>query len=856
MSLREYRRKRNFQATPEPRGDAAPARAKGLSYVIQKHAASRLHYDFRLEWDGVLKSWAVPKGPSLDPREKRLAVMTEDHPIEYGDFEGTIPEGEYGGGTVLLWDRGTWQPRDDPGEGLRQGKLVFSIQGQKLHGGWALVKLKGGNRAGGDWLLVKEKDEEARKGAAAEIASREPLSVASGRELEEVARDRGRTWASARRRRAASRATVPRVSRVARRPVPAASRATALPRTIEAQLATLVEAAPAGDEWLHEMKFDGYRILARLDAGRAQLWSRAGHDWTERFPELARALESLPVRRAWLDGEAAIVLEDGSTSFAALQNAGDLPEGARPVYFAFDLLFLDDADLRGVPLEERKRLLQELLPDRGETLRFSDHVVGDGPRFQAAACRMSLEGVVSKLRAGLYRPGRGTEWVKSKCLREQEVVIGGFTEPKGSREGIGALLVGVHDEEGALLYAGKVGTGFTAAVARDLRDRLSGLETDRRPFAPGRGVPRARFVEPRLVAQVRFTEWTRDGRMRHPAFAGLREDKEPGEVKRERPVVTPRAESRQRRRSAVGPVQRARPDGPVQVAGVRITHPERVVFADAGVTKEDLARYYDAVADVILPHLQDRPLTLVRCPEGSGGECFFVKHAGPWAPRSLRRVAIQEKTKRADYLVVDTREGLLGLAQMGVLEIHTWNAHARDLERPDRIVFDLDPGPGLDWAQMAGAAVRVRKRLEELDLVCAVKTSGGKGLHVVVPLVPRVGWEEALELSRLVSESLQREDPGLFVTDMAKSKREGRILIDYARNHRGSTSVAAWSTRARPHAPVSVPVAWEELPGLGGGDAFRLVDVAARLRRPDPWTEAARSRQGITASRLKKARGL
>jgi bifunctional non-homologous end joining protein LigD len=582
------------------------------------------------------------------------------------------------------------------------------------------------------------------------------------------------------------------------------------------------------------MKFDGYRILARCDGGRVTLWSRAGHDWTTRFASVARALEALPVRRAWIDGEAAVLLADGSTSFAALQNVDELPDGARLAYFAFDLLYLDGADLRGVPLEERKRLLKDLLPAGDPTVRYSDHVVGGGPRFLAAACRMSLEGAVSKRRDSVYRPGRGPDWVKTKCLREQEVVIGGFTEPKGAREGVGALLVGVHDAKGALVYAGKVGTGFTAAVARDLRRRLDRLSNDRRPFAPGSGVPRARFVEPRLVAQVRFTEWTRDGRMRHPAFVGLREDKEAAEVERERPA----------------------PAGETVVAGVRLSHPERVVFPGAGVTKEGLARYYERIADVILPHLVDRPLSLVRCPEGTRGECFFVKHPGRWAPRTLRRVTIQEKHKAADYLVVDRREGLIALAQMGELEIHTWNARASDLERPDRIVFDFDPGPGVEWAQVAAAATRVRDRLLALDLASVVKTTGGKGLHVVVPLVPRAGWGECHELSRLVCEALEREDPAAFVTDMSKSRRQGRILLDYGRNGRGSTSVAAWSTRAKPHAPVSVPVGWDELEALGRADAFDLEAAIERTQRDDPWAGVASTRQSVTAARLKKAHAL
>jgi bifunctional non-homologous end joining protein LigD len=849
MSLREYRRKRDFQATPEPAGNEA-RRGRGWSYVIQKHAASRLHYDFRLELDGVLKSWAVPKGPSLDPREKRLAVETEDHPVEYGGFEGVIPEGQYGGGTVMLWDRGTWDPRDDPRQGLREGKLVFTLRGSKLRGRWALVKLKPRGRAlkERDWLLIKEKDEESRP-RGKEITESEPRSVESQRDLDQIARDRDRTWGSNRdesKKRRVSRYRVSQAPRSAARA--SGARRAAMPAEVEPQQATLVAQPPEGDEWLHEMKFDGYRILARLDGGRVRLTSRGGHDWTERFPDIAAALKELPLRRALFDGEATVVLADGTTSFSALQNAGALPPGARLAYFAFDLLYLGDSDLRRAPLEERKQLLQELLPSGGDTLRYSDHVVGSGSRFLTAACRMALEGIVSKRRDGAHRPGRGTDWLKAKCHREQEVVIGGFTEPNGSREGIGALLVGVHEQDGSLHYAGKVGTGFTAAAARDLRRRLAPLETKVRPFAPGKGVPRAHFVEPRLVAQVRFTEWTSDGRMRHPSFEGLREDKEASEVTREKEAPSaPR-----------GGARRSTKDGASEVAGVRLTHPERVVFPDAGVTKEDCARYYERVAPVLLPHLADRPLTLVRCPEGAGGQCFFAKHGGPWVPKAVRRLTIQEKTKKGEYLVVDSLASLVGLVQMNVLEFHTWNARASNLEKPDRIVFDLDPGPGVAWAQVAAAAVNLRERLERLDLGSFVKTTGGKGAHVVVPLTPRAGWDECLELSRVVCESLERDQPESFLTEMAKAKRAGRILLDYGRNHRGSTSVAAFSTRARPSGPVSVPVGWDELPALGGGDAFKLGDVERVVGAPrsDPWAEYQQIRQSVTAARLKKAHNL
>jgi bifunctional non-homologous end joining protein LigD len=832
MGLGTYRRKRDFSETPEPAG-AAGTRSSGRSFVVQKHAASSLHYDFRLEWKGVLKSWAVPKGPSLDPAARRLAMEVEDHPIEYADFEGVIPEGQYGGGTVMVWDRGTWEPRDDPDRALRAGKLVFTLHGEKLSGAWALVKLRGARASakGNEWLLLKEKDDAARSGD--DVAARAPASVATGRDMDAIARDRDRTWQS--NRAEAKPRSVARRSR----PDPDLGKAPrrAAPAEIRPQLATLAEEAPEGDGWIHEMKLDGYRILARVHEQAARLFTRTGQDWTERFPESARAIAGLSADDAWVDGELAVLMPDGTTSFAAMQNAADLPAGARLVYYAFDLLYWNGRDLAALPLEARKRALEAVLPV-GDALRYSQHVVGEGARFFAEACRMGLEGIVSKRRDGPYREGRTRDWLKVKCVREQEVVIGGFTEPKGAREAIGALLVGVHDPSGALRYAGKVGAGLGPAVARDLRRRLGALVRRDRPFAEAPGIPRASWVEPRLVAQVRFSEWTRDGRMRHPAFVGLREDKEAAGVTREEEKPAPKKV------------------GSALVAGVRISHPERVVFAEAGVTKERLARYYERVADRMLPHLAGRPLSLVRCPEGSGGECFYVKHAGPWTPKDARRVRIQERTKKAEYVTVDTVGALVGLVQMGTLELHTWNAQADDLERPDRIVFDLDPGPGVVWDRVRAAAREVRERLARLDLESFLKTTGGKGLHVVVPLRPAAGWDDCWALSQAVADAMERDAPRAFVTEMAKSKRQGRIFIDTARNRRGSTSVAAFSTRARPIGSVSLPISWEELDAVAGGDAFTIATAEERAHAADPWSRAARVRQSITASRLQKAHGL
>jgi bifunctional non-homologous end joining protein LigD len=672
--LAEYRRKRNFARTPEPEGK--PRRKHGFSFVVQKHAASRLHYDFRLELDSVLISWAVPKGPSFDPGDKRLAMRTEDHPVEYGGFEGVIPKGEYGGGTVLLWDRGTWEPIGDAREGLHKGKLEFLLHGEKLRGSWTLVRIRGrdARQSGKSWLLMKHRDDEVRPGAEYDVTEDRPESVASGRAMNEIARDRDRVWHSNRSASEQEAAPAPkRGRRVRRKPrdlacIPGARRAP-LPQHVEPQLATLVKEPPRGDGWFHEMKLDGYRILARLEKGKARLWSRNAKDWTERFPTVARAVEALAVPTAILDGEVAMLLPDGTTSFNALQNAHGNATAGELTYFVFDVIYLDGWSLTAASLEERKKVLNDLLAGSSRPLCYSEHVVGAGEEFFRQACRLKLEGIVSKKRDAPYSPGRMRTWLKVKCQQEQELVIGGFTDPEGQRSGLGALLLGVY-EDGKLRYAGKVGTGFSVEVAQDLRRKLDRLTQSTNPF--GDKVPRmarAHWVKPKLVANVTFGEWTPDGRLRHPSFKSLREDMAPREVVREKPAAPARGEEA------------------IAIEGVRITHPDRVVYPEQGITKRELAAFYVSIADWILPHLLDRPTTLVRCPEGLGGECFYQKHTGQWAPPSLRRVKIQEKRKVGEYLVVDDLPGLVGLMQIGILEIHTWNSRFEHLEQPDRLVF-------------------------------------------------------------------------------------------------------------------------------------------------------------------------
>jgi len=867
-ALREYRRKRRFARTPEPRGEVAPEPRGGERvFVVQKHAASRLHYDFRLELEGVLKSWAVPKGPSLDPADKRLAMHVEDHPLEYGGFEGVIPKGEYGGGTVMLWDRGTWRPEGDPHRAYRAGNLKFTLEGEKLRGGWALVRIRDRRTArdeGRSWLLIKHDDAEAKPTARYRVVEARPDSVATGRTLDAIAAARDRVWHSNRSGDGGGERASPVEVRGAR--------AATLPRFVPPQLATPVKRPPAGDAWLHEMKFDGYRILARLDAGRVTLVSRNGREWTDQFPSVVDSLRGLPARAALLDGEVAVVTPDGRTSFQALQNYMNGGHRDALVYMLFDLLHLDGQDLTGARLEDRKAALARLLGPRGEEpggLRYSDHVVGSGAEFFAEACRLGLEGVVSKRRDAPYRSTRGADWVKAKCVKRQEVVIGGYTDPEGSRLGIGALLAGVY-EGGRLVYVGKVGTGFTARTLQMLHKRLKPLERPASPFATRpTGIGRPHWVEPRLVAEVAFGEWTADGRMRHPSFQGLREDKPADQVVREQPVAAatgiastaepaesaaapPASRGRRARRPASSADSHPRPTekvgaGDPVVAGVRLTHADRVLYPAQGTTKLDLARFYEAIAEWILPHLVDRPTTLVRCPEGAHRPCFYQKHTGYWAPDTLRRVAIEEKKKTGEYLVVDDLPGLIGLVQIGILEIHTWSSTVRDLERPDRVVFDLDPGPDVPWARVIDGARTVRRRLQALGLEGFVKTTGGKGLHVVAPLTPGAGWKEVAAFARRVAEAIVREEPRRYVAQMARSARGGKIFIDYLRNVRGATSVAAYSTRAKPAAPVSVPLGWDELSPRRRSDHYTIVTVPRRLAglRSDPWREYASRRRPL-----------
>ena len=853
MKLKEYKAKRDFSRTPEPAGDAGTVpRADGEkpAFVVQKHAARRTHYDFRLEMDGVLKSWAVPKGPSLDPAEKRLAVHVEDHPLEYGAFEGVIPKGEYGGGTVMLWDRGWWEPYGDAEAGYAKGDLKFILHGAKLHGRWALVRMKkrpDSTEKADNWLLIKERDQAAQPGSGDDLVAREIRSVATGREMEAITRESDRVWSSKSGGPVAAKPASPPLD-------PATIECAKQSKTVAKfapQLAKAVEHVPPGDDWLHEIKFDGYRMISHMRRGQVKMLSRNGLDWTEKFPELVAAIAKLDVGEIVLDGEVVHVSDNGTTSFAGLQDALATGRTRSLVYMLFDLLFLDGWDLTAAALEDRKAALAALLA-RGASplLRFSDHQIGRGPDVLAAAQRLGLEGIISKRRDSRYVAGRGTSWTKVKCLAEEEFVIVGYTDPAGERSHFGALLLGYYTEGGELAYAGRVGTGFNDKTLASLVDKLRVLEQTRATvkLPAGLSARDTHWVKPELVAQIRYGDWTTDNILRHSTFVGLREDKAAREVVIE-PVARGAAADAVAAAPVVTPVAR---DGSARLGQVRITNAERIVYPERGLSKLAVAEYYAAVADHLLPHVAGRPLSLLRCPEGMSGDCFFQKHVMAGMPSSIRQVEVPMKQETEHYVMIEDAAGLVALVQMGMLELHPWGSRAGNLEKPDRLIFDLDPDAGLRWDRVIGAALTVRDLLASLGLRSFAKTTGGKGLHLVVPIKPALEWDGAKEFTRAIVAKLAAIEPHLYTVNMAKQARKGRVFIDYLRNGRGATAVAAYSTRARQGATVSAPVSWDEVEQGVRSDQFTVETLPARLAAGgDPWGAFFSVKQAISAAARK-----
>jgi bifunctional non-homologous end joining protein LigD len=860
MALKTYWAKRRFGITDEPRGKTG--QRKGDAFVIQKHAATRLHYDLRLELDGVMKSWAVTRGPSLVPGEKRLAVEVEDHPIEYNKFEGTIPKGQYGGGTVMIWDRGSWEPEDDPHRGLKKGHLNFRLEGDKLHGSWHLVRMH--RRPGekrNNWLLIKSEDEAARKPRDKDILEEKSLSVVSGRTMDEITegapKKKLKKAAKPKKpaKRAAARAkTVRKTSRPARRERHSARSGKSddkgsgagpvfQPIFVEPSLATLSDKAPESGNWIHEIKFDGYRLQTRIADGHAALLTRKGLDWTHKFTPVSHALAALPVKTATLDGELVVEDENGVSSFSLLQQ--DLSAGRtdRMVYYLFDLLFLDGEDFRSVPLVERKARLQKLLKKapKGGPLRFSESLDQEGDVLLKHACRLGLEGIISKQTDAPYRSGRGYDWLKTKCSDRQELVIAGYAPSTADAQAIGSLIVGYY-EDGDLHYAGRTGTGYTHKIARDLYRKLNTIRQKECPFGKvppeeRRSRVKAVWVEPKLVAEVELRGWTHGGHIRQSSFQGLREDKSAKEVVRERKVAAARTASAIKRSNAKknpAPAARAKSKDKDFFGAVRLTHPERVYWEDAGVTKRDLVEYYGKVWDYMAPHTVGRVIAIVRCPEGAGGQCFFQKHASAGVEAKYLHLVKEPDGDRS--ISVDDLDGLVALAQSGALEIHVRGSTIDKLEHANRLIFDLDPGTGVKWEALKEAAREVRDRLAALKMETFIKTSGGKGLHVVLPIA-HTPWEEAKNFARKIAEAMERDSPKKFVSTAKKASRDGRIFVDYLRNSREATAIAPFSTRSRPGAPVAVPIEWRELSALKSGNQYTVLNIAQRLSRlrKDPW---------------------
>ncbi|WP_247255105.1 DNA ligase D [Pseudomonas moorei] len=850
--LDDYNRMRDFSATTEPvaikRSGRKNAKGHALQFCIQKHDASHLHYDFRLELDGVLKSWAVPKGPSLDPKVNRLAVHVEDHPIDYATFEGRIPEGHYGAGEVIVWDRGVWIPQDDPAQAYAKGRLKFELQGEKLAGLWNLVRTHMPGKQE-QWFLIKHQDGAARPQSDYDVVAAEPDSVVSERRI--VART--------------SRAGKPANAKTIKTPASPArkgksgqltgARKARLPELIKPELATLVERAPDG-QWRYEVKFDGYRIMARIDHGEVRLFTRNGHDWTHKLPGQAEALAALHLESAWLDGEMVVMDEEGVPDFQALQNAFEAGRSGNIVYYLFDLPYLNGVDLREVPVEERRAALATVLKASDDPLlRFSDSFDEEPQALLNSACQMRMEGLIGKRLGSPYVSRRSSDWIKLKCKHRQEFVIVGFTDPKGSRSAFGALLLGLHDRDsGELRYAGKVGTGFTEATLASIHDQLKPLKTKKPAVVnppEGGEFKTVHWLKPRLLAEVAFAEITKDGSVRHAVFHGLRDDKPANDITEERPTAMKTAPGEKTAAAKPSTAKKKAEPAPSQIGldkgKVRITHPDRIIDASSGTTKMQLAQYYASVAEWILPELKDRPVALVRAPDGIAGELFFQKNAERLAIPGI--TTLDPTLTGQPMMVINSAEALIGAVQMSMVELHTWNATSDNLDKPDRFVLDLDPDPALPWKRMVEATQLTLSVLDELGLKAFLKTSGGKGIHLVVPLTRKLGWDEVKDFSHAIVSHMAKLLPERFSAVSGPKNRVGRIFIDYLRNGLGATTICAYAARTREGLPVSAPIFREEVESLKGGNQWNIHNLHERLAEVGnaPWADLKKTRQSITA---------
>ena len=758
--LKEYYKKRHFSTTPEPQGNLKrPPKNTKLSFVIHEHHARRLHYDLRLEWNGVLKSWAVPKGPSEDPSDKRLAVQTEDHPIEYGKFSGTIPEGEYGAGEVLIWDKGIWVPETDPEDGFKKGHLEFTLKGKKLHGRWHLIKTHYREGEGKtNWLLVKGHDQ---------------------KKSQKVTKD---PW----------------------------------PGFISPQFPKLVSTVPCTNGWIYEMKYDGYRIQAHLKNKLAHLYTRRCLDWSNSFPHILESVAKISAHDAIFDGEIVALDHEGHSHFQRLQNSLTLKRDQHLLFYVFDLLYLNGKDLRALPLVNRKEILKKILDQSPENIIYSEHLTEEGESFYKLSCEHQLEGIVAKSGESSYRSGRNDAWVKIKCGLRQEFVIGGFTNPKGTRAGFGALLLGVYENE-KLKYVGKVGTGFNDQSLRELKKVFSKLERKTSPFEvrppQETGI---HWLKPIKIAEVRFSNWTDEGLLRTPTFIGMREDKPAEDIHMEL------SETKE------------------------VSSPDKILFKKERITKKDVSKFYQEIGVLMLPYLKDRPLSLVRCPEGTGGACFFQKHISGNIPKAFQTFPISDEKGEGIYISINTTQGLQELVQLNAFELHAWNCHRQSIMRPDQIVFDLDPGPGVPWREVARAAIELRDLLEDLNLKSFVKLTGGKGLHVHVPIAPLYDWNQVKDFSHVIALKMVKNNPIKYTATMSKKLRGGKIFIDYLRNSFGATAVVPYSLRAKSLSTVALPVAWNELNKMNNPHiSLNKALVKIRRRKSDPWAGMFKLKQKI-----------
>ena len=817
-SLKAYKSKRNFAITSEP-AEGGEGNENARSFVIQKHWASHLHYDFRLELDGSMKSWAIPKGPSLDPHEKRMAVHVEDHPISYNQFEGVIPPKQYGAGKVIIWDKGVWEPLVDPQKGYQDGHLKFALHGHKLQGKWALIRMKGKGEKKEPWLLIKEKDPLARPSAEYSIVDALPDSVATLKPTKLAS-------PMPKQKRSSSAKTNAKLDGAIK---------AALPATLKPQLATLVDTPPADPsavaDWMYEIKFDGYRLLTRISGKKTNVFTRNGHDWSHKLPSLISALRYLNLKPGWFDGEIVVLDDQGHPNFQALQGAFDQNRTDSIIYYLFDLPYYDGQDLRAVPLIERRKLLGGLLDkDTATVIRFSEAVEGSAQDLLNSACRLGLEGLIGKRKISPYVSRRANDWIKLKCTQRQEFVIGGYTDAQGSRAGFGSLLLGIYDDQGQLQYGGNVGTGFDHKTLAEIKQKLEAISRAQSPFAQKTGINRkAHWVKPELIAEVSFGEWTKTGRIRHPVFHGLRTDKKASAVTKE--LATAVSSS-----SAFPPK-------------LKITHPERVIDVASQTTKLQLVEFYSRVGPLMMEHLKARPVSLVRAPDGVTGELFFQKHLDSTHITGIKALDPKLDPGHAPLLEMQKPEGLLYAAQMNVIEFHTWNALKTNIDKPDRMTFDLDPGENVAWPMMQESAYLVHEFLKQLGLVSFLKTSGGKGLHIVVPLKRLLDWDTVKGFSQAIVQHLAKTLPQRFSAKSGPRNRVGKIFIDYLRNGFGATTVAAWSARARPGLGVSVPIEWAELASIASSAHWTIKNIESRLSIGNqPWQSYATSAQSLTSA--------